>query len=81
MAEKAAETEEAVAEVMAETVAKEMAKNVSEEVDETEIVTVKVAETEKMVKRKGSHLLNTAKHRKFANVTIRKIGTNGKNGP
>ena len=35
----------------AETVAEEMAKNVTEEVAETEIVTVKVAETEEVVKR------------------------------
>ena len=50
MAEKAAETKEAVAEVMAETVAEEMAENITEEVAETEIVTVKMAETEEMVK-------------------------------
>ena len=43
MAEKAAETEEAVAEVMAETVAEEMAEIVTDEVAETEIVTVKMA--------------------------------------
>ena len=42
-----------------------MAKNVTEEEAETEIVAMKVAETEKVVKRKGSSLLNTAKHRKF----------------
>ena len=45
VAEKAAETKEAVAEVRAETVAEEMAENVTKEVAETEIVTVKVAET------------------------------------
>ena len=50
MAEKAAETKEAVAEVTAETVAEEMAENVTEEVAETEIVTVKMAETEEVVK-------------------------------
>ena len=50
MAEKAAETEEAVAEVTAETVAEEMAENVTEEEDETEIVSVKAAETEEVVK-------------------------------
>ena len=38
-----------------ETVAKEMAENVTEEVAETEIVTVKVAETEEVVKRKGQN--------------------------
>ena len=43
---KVAETKEAVAEVAAETVAKETAENVTKEVAETEIVTVKVAETE-----------------------------------
>ena len=46
MAEKAAETKEAVAEVTAETVAEEMAENVTDEVAETEIITVKMAETE-----------------------------------
>ena len=71
---KAAETEEAVAEVTAETVAEEMAENITEEEAETEIVSVKAAETEEVVKRKGSSLLNTAKHRKFANVTMRKVG-------
>ena len=50
MAEKAVETKEAVAEVTAETVAEEMAENVTEEVAETEIVTVKMAETEEVVK-------------------------------
>ena len=50
MAEKAAETKEAVAEVMAETVAEEMTENVAEEVAETEIITVKMAETEEVVK-------------------------------
>ena len=45
MAEKAAETEGAVAEVTAETVAEEMAENITAEVAETEIITVKVAET------------------------------------
>ena len=59
MAEKAAETEEAVAKVTAETVAEEMAENVTWEVAETEIVTVKVAETEEVVKRNGSPLINT----------------------
>ena len=53
MAEKAAETKEAVAEVTAETVAEEMAENITEEVAETEIFTVKVAETKEVVKRKG----------------------------
>ena len=38
-----------------ETVAKEMAENVTEEVAETEIVTVKVADTEEVVKRKGQN--------------------------
>ena len=51
MAEKAAETKNVVTEVTAETVAKEMAENVTEEVAETEIVPVKVAETEEVVKR------------------------------
>ena len=50
MAEKAAETEEAVAEVTAETVAEEMAENVTDEVAETEIITVKMAETKEVVK-------------------------------
>ena len=36
----------------AETVAEETAENVSDEVAETEIITVKVAETEEVVKRK-----------------------------
>ena len=51
MAEKAAETEEAVPEVTAETVAEEMAENVTEEEAETEIVSVKAAETKEVVKR------------------------------
>ena len=51
MAEKAAETKEAVAEVTAETVAEEMAENVTEEEAETEIVSVKAAETEEAIKR------------------------------
>ena len=46
MAEKAAETKEAGAEVTAETVAEEMAENVTGGVAETEIFTVKMAETE-----------------------------------
>ena len=50
MADKAAETKEAVPEVRAETVAEEMAENVSDEVAETEIITVKMAETEEVVK-------------------------------
>ena len=50
MAEKAVETKEAVAKVTAETVAEEMAKNVTEEVAETEIITMKMAETEEVVK-------------------------------
>ena len=50
MAEKAAETKEAVAEVTAETVAKEMAENFTDEMAETEIVTVKMAETKEVVK-------------------------------
>ena len=53
MAEKAAETEEAVAEVTAETVAEEMAENVTDEVAETEIITVKMAETKEVVKSVG----------------------------
>ena len=48
MAEKAAETKEAVAEVPAENVPEEMAENVSDEVAETEIITVKMAETEEV---------------------------------
>ena len=63
MAEKAAETKEAVAKVAAETVAEEMSENFSEEEAETEKITVKLAETEELVKRKGSPPL---KHRKFA---------------
>ena len=39
----------------AETVAEETAENVTKEVAETEIVTVKVAETEEVVKRKGQN--------------------------
>ena len=35
----------------AETVAEEMAENIAEEVAETEIITVKVAETKEVVKR------------------------------
>ena len=50
VAEKAAETMEAVAEVTAETVAEEMAENVTKEEAETEIVSVKAAETEEVVK-------------------------------
>ena len=70
VAEKAAETEEAVAKVAAETVAEEMSENFSEEEAETEKITVKLAETEELVKRKGSPPLHThAKHRKFANFT------------
>ena len=65
--EKAAETEEAVTKVAAETVAEEMSENVSEEEAETDR---EVGETEEVVKRKGSPLLNFAKHRKFANFTI-----------
>ena len=42
---------EAVAKVTAETVAEEMAENVTEEEAETEIVSVKAAETEEVVKR------------------------------
>ena len=53
MAEKAAETEEDVANVGAETVAEEMSENFSEEEAETEKITVKLAETEELVKRKG----------------------------
>ena len=45
-----AETEEANAEVMAETVAEEMAENVTNEVAGTLIITVKMAETEEVVK-------------------------------
>ena len=77
VAEKVAETEEAVAEVTAGTIAEDMAENVTDEVAETEIVTVKAAETKEVVKRYGSPLLITAKHCKFANVTIGKIGKNG----
>ena len=50
MAEKAAETKEAVAELTAETVPEEMAENATKEVAETVIVTVKLAETEEAVK-------------------------------
>ena len=49
--------EEAVAEVAAETFAGEMAKNVTEEGAETEIVTVKLAETMELLKKKGPQLL------------------------
>ena len=41
--------------MVAETVAEEMAENVPEEAVETEIVTVKVAETKEAVKRKGQN--------------------------
>ena len=61
-----AETEEAVAKVAGETVAEEMSENVSEEEAETDR---EVGETEEVVKRKGSPLLNIAKHRKFAKIT------------
>ena len=54
---------------MAETVAEEMAENITEEEAETEIISVKAAETDDVVKSQASPLLNTAKHRKFANVT------------
>ena len=50
MAEKAAETKEAVAELTAETIPEEMAENATKEVAETEIVTVKMAETKEVVK-------------------------------
>ena len=50
-----AETKGTVAEMAAETVAEEMAENVTEEVAETEIVTVKVAVTDEVVKRKGQN--------------------------
>ena len=50
VAEKATETEEAVAEVTAETVAEEMAEYVTDEMAEIEIITVKMAETEEVVK-------------------------------
>ena len=67
VAEEAAAT---VAEEVIDTAAKEATETVTEEV--TEDVTKEVAETEEETKRKGSPLLNTAKHRKFDNVTIRK---------
>ena len=70
VAEKAAETQGAGAKVAADTVAEEMVENVTKEVAETEIVTVKLVDTEEVVKRKGSPLLNSTKHRKFANFTI-----------
>ena len=41
----------------AETVAEEMAENTTEEVAETEIVTVKLAETKEVLKKKGPQLL------------------------
>ena len=53
----------------AETVAGEMAKNVTELEAETEIVSVKAAETKEVVKR-WAHpflILSMVKHRKFAN--------------
>ena len=50
VAEEAAETEEAVADVTVETVAEEMAENITDEVAETEIITVKMAETEEVIK-------------------------------
>ena len=43
--------------MVAETVAEEMSENVSEEEAETEKITVKLVETEELVKRKGSPLL------------------------
>ena len=46
--------------MVAETVAEEMSENVSEEEAETEKITVKLAETKELVKRKGSPPLNTA---------------------
>ena len=57
VAEKAAETMEAVAEVTAETVAEEMAENVTKEEAETEIVSVKAAETKEVVKRDHPFLI------------------------
>ena len=45
----------------AETVAEEMAENVTEEVAETEIVTVKMAETKEVVKRKVQNCLKLLK--------------------
>ena len=65
MAEKAAETEEAVPEVTAETVPEEMAENTTEEVAETEIVTVKLAETKEVLKKKGPQLLGWLFRLKF----------------
>ena len=53
----------------AETISEEMSENISKEEAETEKITVKLAETEELVKRKGSPPLNTAKHCKFANFT------------
>ena len=50
MAEKAAETKEAVADVTAETVPEEMAENFTEVEAETEIITMQMAETEEVVK-------------------------------
>ena len=41
----------------AETVSEEMADNVTEEMAETEIVTMKLAETKEVLKKKGPQLL------------------------
>ena len=68
----AEEVAETVAEEVAETVAGEVTETVADEAAEKEIVTVKEAETVEVAKRKGSPLLNAAKHRRFANITIRK---------
>ena len=72
MAETETVAEEAtgtVAEEATENVAEEVNENIAEEVTES---VAKVAETEEVAKRKGSPLLNAAKHRKFANITIRR---------
>ena len=61
-------TEEA-AETIVGDVAEEAAETIAEKEAETEKITVKLAEFEELVKRKGSPPLNTAKHGKFANFT------------
>ena len=50
----------------AEIVPEEMAENTTKEVAETEIVTVKLAETKEVLKRKGPQLLGWLNRLKFS---------------
>ena len=65
-------TEEAVPEVMAETVPEEMAENVTDEVAETEIITMKMAETEEVVKSVENFrdFLGGTHPKKFKNMVL-----------